>query len=285
MPNQLVWLASYPKSGNTWVRAFLTAYQNGPGSALDINRLDVGLHAASRRLFDRVIGFPASDLIPAEIDRLRPEVYRSLNREATRPVFMKVHDAWRHADSGEPVFPPDATRLAVYIVRNPLAVAPSLASHLGCSIDQAIEHMASDAYRLAGTDRKLHRQLPQPVGAWSAHVDSWLGQTAFPVLLLRYEDLCAEPRREFFRLIDALNLSLDERALDWALEQTRFDRLQASEASTGFSERLINAPRFFRQGRSDAWREELSPEQVARILRRHQACMRRFGYEKNALVD
>ena len=278
MPNQLVWLASYPKSGNTWVRAFLTAYQNGPGLPLDINRLDVSNHAASRTLFDRVIGFPASDLIPAEIDRLRPKVYRSLNREATQPLFLKVHDAWRQTDRDEPLFPADATRLVVYISRNPLGVAPSLASHFNCSIDEAIAYLASSSHVLAAVGRKLHQQLPQPLGDWSAHVASWLDQQALPVLVMRFEDLCADPRGQFTRLLEALAIPHDETRLEWALEQSRFDRLQASEASAGFSERPTQAPRFFRKGSPDAWREELSAAQIARILTSHQAQMQRLGY-------
>jgi hypothetical protein len=278
MQKHLVWLASYPKSGNTWVRAFLTAYQHGPGVELDINRLDLGQHAASRVLFDRIIGFPASDLIPAEIDRLRPEVYRALSQEVSEPLFLKVHDRWRRSDQGSAVFPAEVSRLAVYIVRNPLAVAPSLANHLGGTVDAAIERMASDAHGLANARDQMHPQLPQPMGAWSSHVASWLEQTEIPVHLLRYEDLCADPSGQFRRLLHAVALEIDPERLAWALEQTRFERLQAAEVASGFRERRIVSPRFFRQGRPDAWRNELTHSQVERILSQHAAWMQRLGY-------
>lgn len=274
----LVWLASYPKSGNTWVRAFLTAYQADPGLLLDLNHLDASAHAADRSLFDRVAGFAASDLLPAEIDALRPAVYRSLAGEASEPVFFKVHECWRRTQEGEALFPAEATRLAVYIVRNPLAVAPSVAAHYGLTLDQAVEQLASEEFQIAKPGAKLPQQLPQPVGSWSTNVASWLEQHEVPVHRVRYEDLHAQPAEQFRALLAAAGLPVDEGRLRWALEQSRFDRLQAAEAAQGFRERLATSERFFRRGRPDSWRDELTAAQIRRVVEHHGDWMERLGY-------
>lgn len=275
---RLVWLASFPKSGNTWVRLFLTAYSHPEKDELDINAVDASLHAGNRDLFDRVIGLEASDLTPAEIERFRPDVYRQLAAEAEEPLFLKVHDRWRRTPDGGSLFPPEITAATIYIVRDPRAVAPSYANHYGISIDEAIVQMATPDNTISKPLDRLRSQLPQPMGSWSQHVISWLDQAELPVHLVRYEDLHAEPESQFAEILRRAGLSVDADRLTTALAQTRFERLQAQEAAVGFKERLSAAPRFFRQGRPDRWQEELTPAQIARIESDHGAVMARLGY-------
>ena len=275
---RLVWLASYPKSGNTWVRLFLTAYSHPEQDELDINAVDVSLHAGNRDLFDRVIGLEASDLTPAEIDRYRPDVYRQLAIEAEEPLFIKVHDCWRRNADGASLFPPETTAAAIYIVRDPRGVAPSYANHYNLSLDAAIDGMADPHFGIAARLDRLASQLPQPMGSWSQHVASWLDQTELPVLLVRYEDLHAAPAARFARIVQAAGLPVDTERLALALERSRFDRLQAQEEAAGFKERLMGAPRFFRRGQAESWREELTPTQTARIEAEHGPVMARLGY-------
>lgn len=275
---RLVWLASYPKSGNTWVRLFLTAYSHPEQEEVDINAVDVSLHAGNRDLFDRVIGLEASDLTPAEIERFRPDVYRQLAVEAEEPLFIKVHDRWRRTPDSGSLFPPEITAATIYIVRDPRAVAPSYANHYGISIDEAIDQMAALDTTLSKPLNRLRAQLPQPMGSWSQHVTSWLEQSELPVHLVRYEDLHAMPEAQFAEILRRAGLPVAADRLAAALAQTRFERLQAQEAAVGFKERLSAAPRFFRQGRPDRWREELTPAQIARIETDHGAVMVRLGY-------
>lgn len=275
---RLVWLASYPKSGNTWVRLFLDAYSHPERQALDINTVDVSLHAGNRDLFDRVIGLESSELTPAEIERYRPDVYRQLAIEAGEPLFIKVHDRWRHNADDAPIFPPETTAASIYIARDPRAVAPSYANHYGVSIDEAIERMATIDYADVARSDRLASQLHQPLGSWSQHVTGWLDQQELPVLLVRYEDLHAAPDAHFAAILRQSGLSVDRTLLASALEQSRFDRLRAQEEAAGFKERLSPALRFFRRGVTDGWRDELTPAQIARIEAAHGPVMARVGY-------
>lgn len=275
---RLVWLASYPKSGNTWVRLLLEAYNHPDQPLPDINDIRSSLHVASRELFDRVIGVEASDLTDSEIVALRPEVYRHLAGEAEEPLFLKVHDAWQRADPGEAIFPADVTRVAVYMVRDPRAVAPSYANHNGVTIDRAIEQMSQPHHTLAPSKRGLSHQLRQFMGSWSEHVTSWLDQGEVPVHLVRYEDLHAATAATFAAILQAAGLPVDQARVEKAVAATAFAHLQAQEEAASFRERPSSAERFFRKGQADSWREELTPAQIASIERDHGAVMARLGY-------
>ncbi|HJX72016.1 MAG TPA: hypothetical protein VJ346_08695, partial [Bacteroidales bacterium] len=69
---KIVWLASYPKSGNTWFRIFLTNLLNHTNEPVDINNLYPSTIASSRSLFDEATGLESSDLTLDEIELLRP---------------------------------------------------------------------------------------------------------------------------------------------------------------------------------------------------------------------
>ena len=279
MTPHLIWLASYPKSGNTWVRAFVDAYLSNDDADLDLNNLSGSVTAAGRSNFDRIVGIPASDLLASEIDALRPEVFRAMNADLEEPLFLKTHDMWRRIGAGGSLFPADVTVAVVHIVRNPLSVAPSFAHHYGCSVDEAISRMAAPNFTLASQERGSAIQLPQVIGSWSSHTDSWLSQTELPTVTVRYEDLHASPSQEFDRLLTACGFDVDAARLADACDATAFSRLQKKEADRGFNELGVHASGpFFRRGAVDAWRSELTPEQVNRLLNDHRTTMERVGY-------
>src|SRR5205823_13664496 len=108
---QIVWVASYPKSGNTWFRAVYDAWSTG--AAVDLRELGAGL-VAVRPVFDEALGIPSSALTEDEIDLLRPEVDEVLASDAEGPALYKIHDAYFPGPSGEPIVSTAATRAAVY---------------------------------------------------------------------------------------------------------------------------------------------------------------------------
>src|SRR3954466_15905406 len=108
--SDLIWLASYPKSGNTWTRAFLSHYLGDEADEFDINHLATGPISSNRAIFDQTIGIEASSLLPEEIDSLRAAAFRHLAGERKKTLFMKTHEAWRTTSTGEQIFPTDVTR-------------------------------------------------------------------------------------------------------------------------------------------------------------------------------
>lgn len=276
--SSIVWLASFPKSGNTWVRIFLNNFIADEEQAVSINQLDEGTHAGHRILFDRLIGVPSSDLLPGEIDRLRPALYSAWAEEVEPPFFVKVHDAWRTTAAGDPLFPAEASGMAILIVRNPLDIVPSLANHAGIPIEAAISRLNNPNYALAKETGKLPRQLPQLVGDWSRHTASWLDQTDIPVHLVRYEDLLQDTEHHFCTLIQKVGLPRDHTRLKKAIRFSNFKQLKAAEAQEGFYEKPATSAAFFHSGRMGRWRELLNKDQVNRVVSAHHAMMCRLGY-------
>lgn len=271
------WLASYPKSGNTWLRALLWTLVSGKPP--DINRLSLlGGFAGSRSQFDTALGIESVALSRDQEANLRPRAFEVIAAEAQRPLYCNAHDAYHLTPAGEPLFPAAATRGAVYVVRDPRAVAVSMAHYMAQPIDEAIAHMNNPDALSGGSTRRLSSHLRQRLLRWSDHVESWLG-APFPVHVLRYEDMQADPNAALGAVAAFLGLSCDQAAIAAAVEAATFSRLQAHERESGFIEKPRQAAAFFREGRVDGWRQALSPEQAARIVAAHGAVMRRCNYD------
>jgi aryl sulfotransferase len=301
-----VWLASYPKSGNTWMRAIVTAL-TADVRLFGFNRLSSGaqpyvVDAATRRY-----GIDPRWLCRTEIARLRAELIRDTDRRcwaadhesddvdsrqstgagdgledasdiAMLPQLRKTHECYRFEASGSEPFPADATRAAILIVRDPRDVVCSYAPFFGVDLDQAVEALGRRVGGEVASPATL--RTAQPWGTWSAHGRSWLDpQVPFPVHLVRYEDLRADTVATLLPVFNSIGLECDRAMLTAAVEHTAFERLQAAEAGQRFRESSRRAPSFFRQGRSGGWRTELSPEQVAALEADHGEMMERFGYE------
>lgn len=279
MSAPVIWLASYPKSGNTWMRLLIEAYLVGPGVEIDPDRMShARWNAASRSLLDPLLGVDSLDLTPDEIDAARPGLYRQWAREQPGPVWVKVHDANRILPSGERLFPADVSRAVIYIIRHPCDVAVSLAFHSGHGdMARSVRLLCAKDHVIFGAD---NIQVSQRLLDWSSHADSWTDRGSIPALLIRYEDMLADPA---MALSDVLRFSgvapePEPERVAHAVAQTRFDRLRAREEAQGFSEKPRTSSRFFRTGTSGGWRAHLSRELAEKLLDFHGDRMARHGY-------
>ncbi len=288
-----IWLASYPKSGNTWFRMLVANLSAKDGNPVDINALpERGGIASARGPFDHLLLIDSGLLTHDEIDCLRPRVYEELAhgaqddeydklQEAPPVRFVKVHDAYTLTPKGEPLL---AGRRgadgAIVIARDPRDVAPSLANHNRVSLDAAIELMNNRQAVYCAKPGRLDQQLRQQVPGWSGHIASWLDQTDIPVYLIRYEDMQADTFAAFRKALDFAGRPASNDDIRRAVYYADFTELRRQETEKGFGE----TPRrpggqFFRRGEAGVWRDELSAEQVARIEAAHAPMMRRLGYE------
>lgn len=271
------WLASYPKSGNTWLRAWLRNLQLDQDTPADINDLQLGPFAGSREWFEDVLGLDSHDLTPDLIRRQRPRLHLWAAAQAETPLFCKTHDQQEWvAEEALWLFPPEASLGVLYLVRNPLDVAVSLAAHMGCDLDEAIHRLNSPGHAISALPGDS--QLRQHLGDWSGHVAAWTEQDKLPVLTLRYEDMVRAPRETLARVTGFLAWPSTPAQRERALRHADFQVLRAQEQERGFEEASTRSAGFFRRGQPDAWREALSPAQVRRLVSRHQATMARFGY-------
>lgn len=232
----IIWLASYPKSGNTWLRIFLTNLMRDGGEPANINELFGGPIASSRALFDELTGIEASDLTPEEIDRLRPEVYEQLAAAAEETLFLKVHDAYTRTADGRELLPPGAARGAIYLLRNPLDVAVAFAHHSCCDLETIIRRMADEEYAMLANPGKLSNQVRQRLLSWSSHVRSWV-EAPIPVKVLRYEDMKQHPLETFTEAARFAGLPDEPARVRQAVAFSDFQELQRQEQEGGFKER------------------------------------------------
>ena len=274
----IIWLASYPKSGNTWFRVFLTNLQGDMDSPAEINKLNSTPIASARGIFDDTAGFESSDLTKGEIEQLRPEVYEHLAANSKDTLFMKVHDAYTFVTEGVPLFPAKATTGVIYIMRNPLDVAVSFAHHSGCDYDRSIANMADDKHVFCGKQKRLHNQLQQRLLSWSNHVLSWLDAPGVDICILRYEDMKQNPLETFEKAVKFAGLDYGRDEIQKAIELSSFEELQRQEKESGFEEKSAASEIFFRKGEIGSWREELTDAQAQQIVSDHGEVMQRYGY-------
>lgn len=274
------WLASYPKSGNTWMRMLLANYFNETDEPHDINKPGVtnGI-ASSRARFDEFLGISSADLTPAEVRMLQPEVYRQMALRLRNRAWLKVHDAQARLAEGGFLFPPDVSAAVVYIIRHPLDVAVSLAFHDGHEDMARSVAMLCDPEAFFSGAKSM--QLHQRLGSWSQHVQSWVDQREIPVLVVRYEDMLADPGSALQRVLTFTrpDLPIDPARIDQAVEHASFEALQAAESAVPFRETPPKARRFFRSGKAGEWQKHLSTAQVKQMIDCHGAMMERFDYE------
>lgn len=281
---KIVWLASYPKSGNTWFRAFLTALLNPWNKDIDINNLHPTTIASSRQLFDEMTGVSSAELTPDEIDRLRPEVYRQNALESNEMIYHKIHDGWIRLPGGEPLIPADVTHSVVYMIRNPLDVLVSFSHHLNVGIDKTLAIMNNPGYTFCNKSDRLHNQLRQHLLTWSSHVKSWVDDSGLPLIVIRYEDMSDSSLETFAKAVSFIGLEYKDAEISAALDQCTFTRLKQQEQEKGFSEKSPGSSNFFRNGKVGDWENVLTAEQVKSIADAHGEVMCRFGY-MNMSVD
>jgi hypothetical protein len=273
----IVWLASYPKSGNTWTRAFLHNLlgllegRAGEHDINDINEFTTWDLAAKR--YEPHLGKSVEDASRDEIAAVRPKVQAEIAAQTDGLTLVKTHHALV-MDRGHPTLNFAVTSGAVYIVRNPLDVAISFAHHMGADVDVAIDQMARDGLETEVTAKSVY----EVYGSWSEHVRSWTARPHRAVCVLRYEDMLERPFPAFAGLSRHLMLRPTPEQVDEAIARSSFARLRAQEEAHGFREKPDSARRFFREGRAGQWREHLSRRQVRRIVRAHAFEMNRFGY-------
>lgn len=271
---RILWLASYPKSGNTWLRAFLANYLKNANQPEDINTLPTFALGDMRiEPYLRAAGKAAGAVSRTDINRLRPRVHRDLAAAGPGLVPVKTHSVVATI-GGIPTITPEVTFGALYVIRNPLDVAVSFHHHYAVSLDQAVRAICFKGLEIP--PKAGH--VVQVIADWSTHVRSWLKAPGLNLKTLRYEDMLADPSRAFAEVCAFLKMPEDPERLDRAIRHSAFGVLSQQERERGFVERARGADAFFRTGAAGGWRSVLSPAQVETILAHHRPLMSEIGY-------
>ena len=254
----ILWLASYPKSGNTWTRNFLhnllNLLEQNAQAPHDINAMnELTFWEISAAAYARQLGKPPKECTREEIAAVRPKVQKEISESTDGIAMVKTHHALV-MDRGVRTINIEVTSGAIYIVRNPLDVAISFAHHMGATIDAAIEEMGTANLETGVNDRSVY----EVYGSWSQHVESWTRKTHRTIYVMRYENMLVDPVRIFGGLARHLLLRPTDAQLVTAIERSSFENLKKQEAQSGFKEKPEKAERFFREGKAGRWREQLA---------------------------
>jgi hypothetical protein len=278
MKKNIIWLVSYPKSGNTWFRMFLANYlKNGiePVSLEEIERAPIASSASS---FEESCSLNPFELSDDEVDLYRPDMYRFLsqNEELEAGVlYKKTHDAFTFNIHNLPLFPEEVSKGVVYFVRNPLDVCVSYANHSSSKIKTTLQLMINEKAQLTAQSTG---QLRQQLFSWKNHVKSWQQQKQIPLHIVRYEDMKKNPVATFSSIINFLGIESGEERVKRAILYSDFKLLQKMEKTNGFEEKPQFSKVFFREGKIGNYRKHLNANQIQQLVDYNYDTMKEFGY-------
>ncbi|HET7411083.1 MAG TPA: sulfotransferase domain-containing protein [Pararhizobium sp.] len=272
--NSIVWLASYPKSGNTWTRIFLANYLLNARQPVPINQVHrIGIGDSVPGAYRMVAGghYDPADYL-AHL-RLRDRVLRGVVNNGAGMNFLKTHNA-RLRVQGTELIPAKYTRCAIYMLRDPLDVTVSYARHYGITTAETVQRLSRPDNGIAADASSVGHYL----GGWSDHVRGWIESRDFPVHAMRYEDMKQAPHEAFAKMLSFLGIPVDDERLDRAVRFSSFDEMRRQESETPFTERSPHAERFFHSGETGQWQDSVAPEDAETLRRDHGELMAKFGY-------
>lgn len=277
----LIWVASYPKSGNTWMRSLLTAliYTNDGLFNFDLLPKIDQFEKKSNFSFVKNIepsDFDNLDKMPI-ISKYWHEAQECLNYSDL--IFLKTHSSnynyknLKYANLNK-------TRGCIYLVRDPRDVAISYSKFMGCSIDETIEYMLGPSRQIWNQEKTVGIIISR----WDYHIASWLNLDT-PKIFIRYEDLLHNTKKVLKELIEfiqgplKIKIELNDDKIENIVTTTSFELLKNKENKDGFKEASKNAP-FFRKGKSMQWKQMLTYDQIEKIESNLGKYMKKFNYIK-----
>ena len=272
-----VWMAAYPKSGNTWLRCLLEAYRRN--GALDINDLRITSSDGGATILQGVSPIPINDLGFRGEMLIRPAAILNLLARLNKPTWVKTHFANIQPDGLPHCIPKELTEKAVYVVRDPRSVFLSLSKFFKFPLEKTADSMADKDFTIGG-NALFARQF---ISSWSNHVSSWVSETEFPVHIVKYEDMMANAGKELTEVLTFLEQDVDPATIKRAVEATELSRLRKTEGELGFKED-ISSGGFFNEG-GTRWQDELGPKWIKRIEADHGDVMRAMGYIEFSVTE
>lgn len=281
----IIWLASYPKSGNTFLRSLLTAYLFTKDGNFNFEVLKNINQFPNNVTFEK-LGIDISN--QKEVIKNYIKVQEETNKRDGEGIrFLKTHSTLQDIDGHK------FTNLknclgAIYIVRDPRDVAKSYSNHNSTPIDESINHMKE--FNIGGGIKSKDRknETITHIGSWSSHYTSWKEfDKVDRYLLIKYEDLVKETEKTFLKVLTFVckltkkKLDLDKNKLKNVLNTTSFESMQKLEKQNGFNEASnFNGKKvtFFKYGAKNNWKKFLTLENIKKIEDIFREEMKELGY-------
>lgn len=281
----IVWLASYPKSGNTWVRSFIAAYYYSKNGEFDFS------------LLSNIKQFPDEEFFDHKINSINEasdhwmNAQRKINNNK-KIKFFKTHSCL--SEYKDKPFTTSETSLGgIYIARDPRNIFTSIKNHFSMNDDEALD-MIADKKRGLISDTGIYSSYAF-ISSWSNHYLSWMENNQFRRLIVKYEDLLSNNYETFRDIIVFTNTLLnrtdgvDKKKLLKAIETTNFNVLKKKEINDGLDRSVTNFKKwrnahkenknlFFNLGPDNNWQNNIDKKMLKKIESLFQKEMLKLGY-------
>ena len=283
MLKKIIWLTSYPKSGNTWLRYLLSNYFFNKENTFNfdiknyINKFPSDIH------FSFLNDYQKDEIIkkPEKISKYWIKAQQQISLENNNFIFFKTHYPLVVLNNN--YFTNEETSLAIiHIVRDPRDVVVSYANFLDNDYDKVIDLLTTKKLA-ARHEYQKHSLGFDLMSSWAFHYTSWkTGLIEIPRILIKYEDLLDNTNKEFSNLIKFLSQILkftpDDNQLKFSIRNSEFVTLSKYEKKFGFNEHNLSNKLFFNKGKKQQWQSKLNSNQLKKIENSFKNEMIELGY-------
>ena len=256
----IFWIASYPKSGNTWLRALLSSYYYSEDGTFQQDLLKNIAQFPEKRHFSE-FNYDAKIVTDTSKFWIKAQEKINLNNKLN---FFKTHNILGSINNNNFTNKRN-TAGAIYIVRDPRNVLTSLQNHYELSKDEALKFMLSEKKYIYDYHTKDDFSDFQFISSWERNYKSWINQKIFPVRLIRYEDLTVKTLDVLIEIINFIQKTIQEKKeidnlkAQKSVKSCNFENLKKMEKDNGFLESVLskNDPKkipFFHLGPKNDWK-------------------------------
>ena len=280
----IIWIASYPKSGNTWLRSLISSYYFSKEGIFDQNNLK-NIDQFPTQKYLKNYNFKKN--IPGDAAKYWIEAQTEINFEK-KIKFFKTHNFLGSFNNNE-FTNRENTLGAIYIVRDPRNVITSLKNHYDMNYDEALNFIKSDRKFIYDYNKKNDYSDFQLISSWEKNYQSWKNNKIFPIKFIKYEDLDKETFKVFKSIIEFISsISNDkkdfsrDKAIN-AINSSSFEALKNLEKSKGFVESVISnndkkkIP-FFHLGPENDWKKILKKETIVDLEKNFKKSLKDLNY-------
>ena len=252
----IIWISSYPKSGNTWLRSLISSYYFTKDGNFKFEILKNISQFPQKKFFNKKIDKPGE--VSLYWESAQKEII-----EDKKIKFLKTHNSLL-AINGNNFTSSQYALGAIYIIRDPRNILTSLCNHYELTYEEGISFMTNDRKSIIDPNEKSDFSDFQYLSSWSKHVSSWSKTSQLRKMIIKYEDLEADPYKTFRDVVVFINTlsnhdsKINEKKLNNSLITTEFEVLKAAENKKGFlesinSQKTDNKIKFFNLGFKNKW--------------------------------
>ena len=218
----IIWIASYPKSGNTWIRTFLTAYYFCENGIFDINKLNHIQDYPNKQFFK-------NEVKDGEIHKHWDESQKAIVSER-KIKFLKTHNSLITAFGNDFTIPKYSLGV-IYIIRDPRNVISSVKNHNDFeTYEEALKFMQNENTIISDYKHLNNHAKTNIINSWKINYQSWLSNNRFRRMMIKYEDLVANPETKIRELISSAGLNWDEKCLKYNENRNAIKTLSVNQA-------------------------------------------------------